>query len=848
MMYFCCDESRRLAVAERADWNGIDFLEVVDHAALTHADRQRVLHVHFLKALGTPVLTHENVRIEGGERVMNIQVIDVVPNTGNEAHILKVEVDQPGDFSIYTLRLVAGPDLDTAPNGIDPQLAAIDFSFKVECPSPFDCAPRHVCPPDPQPMPDIDYLAKDYASFRRMMLDRLAMLMPQWKERNPADMGVGLIEALAYTADQLSYQQDAVATEAYLGTARQRISVRRHARLMDYFISEGCNARTWVHVNVSADVSGSSGPVLPAGTKITTQITNQKTVIEDDPRMYRQADIIYETMKPVQFLFAAHNEIEFYTWSNDRCCLPKGATSATLKDDGPHGRLLLRAGDILIFEEVIGPQTGVEADANPAHRHAVRLSRVSPEAELVRNDDNVVIGRTPGLLSVDPVIGQAVVEIEWSKVDALPFPVCLWHHKVSNEDNEEDSAETIRQVSIARGNMVLADHGLTLDTDSLGMVPEPFLFMPQAREGDSCAPAHQYPILPRYRPLLANRPLTHAGPSYDPDLPALLAMQWAQRDVQPVVTLTTPNGTAWTARRDLLNSSASAEEFVAEINNDGAAVIRFGNDVHGRRPDPGTKFFATYRVGNGRAGNIGTDSLTHIALNIPEIVSVYNPLPAQGGADPETLEDVRQRAPVAYRMQERAVTPSDYAEVTERYPDVQRTAATFRWTGSWHTMFLTVDRSGGAALSEQFETDIRTHVERYRMAGHDLEVNEPQFVALEIDIHVCVGSDHFRSDVERELYDLFSNRDLSDGRRGLFHPDNFTFGQPVYLSAIYAAAHQVTGVQSVEVRTFQRLGLPDPTALESGRLDFNRLEIARLDNDRNFAERGQLTISLGGGK
>jgi len=143
---------------------------------------------------------------------------------------------------------------------------------------------------------------------------------------------------------------------------------------------------------------------------------------------------------------------------------------------------------------------------------------------------------------------------------------------------------------------------------------------------------------------------------------------------------------------------------------------------------------------------------------------------------------------------------------------------------------------------------VRSYVERYRMAGHDLEVDGPQFVALEIDLHVCVAADHFRSDVEGELLDVFSNRDLADGRRGLFHPDNFTFGQPVYLSAIYAAAHQVTGVVSVDVRTFQRLGVPDDTAIATGRLVMGRLEIARLDNDRNFAERGVLKISLGGGK
>ena len=846
MKYSCCDALRRSALANRDDYNGIDFLEVVDSAASIEADRQRFLDVHFVNELGTLALTKENIRIAGGERVVNIQAVDVTAGTGDKAHIMTVEVDQAGDFSLYTLQLVAGQGSDTVPPGIDPQLSAVQFSFKVECPSPFDCAPRHVCPEDPQPAPDIDYLAKDYASFRRLMLDRMVVLMPAWQERNPADIGVILVEALAYSADQLSYQQDAVATEAYLRTARKRISLRRHARLMDYFISEGCNARTWVQLHVAADVlgAGPNYPALPTGTKITTQITRQEIVIADDPRVYEQAEVIFETLEPVQFLYAAHNKVEFYTWGDERCCLPKGATAATLNDDTPEGRLLLRPGDILIFEEVVGPQTGVEADANPAHRHAVRLTRVFPEAVPVmaknKNGKDVEIARTPGVMSVDPVTKQAVVEIEWCDEDALPFPLCLWQFN--------DDTEKTLQTSAARGNVVLADHGVTREGEALGMVPEPSLYMPRASGGDFCVEADRQPVPARYRPRLIEAPLTHAGPPYDDATAARGAMQWSLREVQPVVTLTDSNGTAWKVRRDLLSSSGSAEEFVAEIDNDGAVYIRFGDDVHGRRPEPGTEFFAKYRVGNGRAGNIGADSLRHIALNIPEILAVRNPLPAQGGQDPESLEDVRQRAPVAYRVQERAVTTADYAEITERYPDVQRAAATFRWTGSWHTVFLTVDRAGGAAVTGEFEDSLRTHAERYRMAGHDLEVDSPQFVALEIDLHVCVAANHFRSDVEGELFDVLGNRDLPDGRRGLFHPDNFTFGQPVYLSAIYDAAHQVTGVESVEVRTFQRLGVADNTALESGRLDMDRLEIARLDNDRNFAEHGQLTISLGGGK
>ena len=826
MIYACCTPLRRSVVSDNPDWNGIDFLEVVDHPT------QRTLEIHFVNRLGTLNLSAANFRIEGGERIQNIKIESDGTGPAPQADVFTVKVDQPGDFSLYTLRIVTSASDDTVPPRIDPRLSAVQFSFKVECPSPFDCAPQYVCPPTPQVAPDIDYLAKDYASFRRLMLDRMAVLMPQWKERNAADLGVMLVEALAYTADQLSYQQDAVATEAYLRTARKRISLRRHARLMDYFISEGCNARTWVHFEVSADVPGSGGPAIPTGTKITTQIANQQTVIADDPRVYEKAELVFETMEPIIALFLDHNELSFYTWSDDRCCLPQGATRATLAGHHPD----LNAGMVLIIEEVLGAQTGDPADADPRRRHAIRLKSVEYDA----------VDQSP---LTDPLTHIEITEIVWSEEDALPFPMCLWQYQVSEgKDQGEGSDKKTRQVSVARGNVVLADHGLTYRDEALGAAPEPFLSTPPVSGGDNCAPSQPQPILPRFRPRLANAPLTHAGPAYDHQLAARAGMLWSLREVQPVVTLTDSHGITWTARRDLLNSSGDAEEFVTEIDNDGAAVIRFGDDVHGRRPEPGTEFFARYRVGNGRSGNVGADSLRHIALNIPEVKAVRNPLPAQGGQEPESLEDVRQRAPVAYRVQERAVTPVDYAEVTERYPDVQRTAATFRWTGSWHTVFLTVDRSGGAALSEQFETDIRSHVERYRMAGHDLEVDEPRFVALEIDMHICVAADHFRSDVERELFEVFSNRDLADGRRGLFHPDNFTFGQPVYLSAIYAAAHQVAGVESVEVRTFQRLGVPDNTALESGRLDIDRLEIARLDNDRNFAERGQVTISLGGGK
>jgi Baseplate J-like protein len=822
MIYFCCDELRRAALADPSKnpsgLNGIDFLEVLDTDAPPpkKLNRQRFLKVHFVNDLTGGPLTENNVRIEGGERITDVMVTNVTPSP--EANVLTVEVNHPGDFSIYTLRLVQDAQHPQAPPGYDPVLSDIEFSFKVECPSDFDCKPTCICPPAPRVEPDINYVAKDYASFRRLMLDRMALLNPQWTERNAADLGVALVEALAFVGDYISYEQDAIGTEAYLGTARRRVSVRRHARLVDYAMHDGCNARAWVQVQVDAD----TGPLLE-GAKIFTRIPQQPPLLPDDPRIFRQAQAGFETMHDVPMLFGGHNKMNFYTWTDQRCCLPKGATNAELDGHFPN----LQKGDVLIFEEVLGPRTGKPGDADPSHRQAVRLTEEP-------------------VLTADPLNANEFTKIEWGDEDALSFPLCI----SSRTDKEHGEKYLGNTVSVARGNIVLCDHGLT-ETDSPipKTVPKPTISRP-ATSCDPCKQIEPVAVPPRYRPVLKNQPLTFAA-HFDATASAASAMRWDVRNAVPEIRLKTPldpNALPWHPKRDLLNSNPTSTEFVVEIERDGTAYLRFGDDLLGKRPGVGTQFSAIYRVGNGVAGNVGADSLAHIVTDLDGVAFVRNPLPAQGGVEPETIEDVRQRAPAAFRTQERAVTEADYAEVTQRDRRVQRAAATFRWTGSWHTVFLTVDRFGGLLVDDDFKNSIRDSVERYRMAGYDLEVDAPRFVSLQIEMHVCAKPDYFRTDVKAALLEIFSNRVLPDGRRGVFHPDNFTFAQTVYLSPLIAAAQALDGVQSVQITVFQRQGYDDPKPLEAGFLPMGRLEIARCDNDPNFAERGVFVLTVGGGK
>jgi hypothetical protein len=836
MKYFCCDSLRRRAVKHHATLNGIAYLEVLDDPNLSDDQRQRTLYVHFIKELGVGALAGGNVRIEGGRRIRNVAVVDAAVI---DPLVLAVKLDQAGDFSTYTLRLVVDAENLYPPDGFDAILSTVDFSFKAGCFSEFDCRQTRVCPPVPLPLPDIDYLAKDYASFRRLMLNRMALLLPQWKERNPADMGVALVELLAYVGDYLSYQQDAVATEAYLDTARRRVSVRRHARLVDYFMHDGSNARVWVQVQVSGD-----HVMLASKTRLLTLVAGLADRIPTGA-LDKALDLTPEVFETLQdaVLYNAHNNISFYTWGEKRCCLPKGATRATLSD-AANNRLRLRPGDVLIFEERIDPDTGREEDADPAHRHAVRLTHVSPKAAVAEDGS-----RTPGELLSDELFQQHVVEIEWGVEDALPFPLCISATSNSGDD---------QQVSVALGNIVLADHGLTMDLDPpgpevIGTVPEPTLFTPQPPAVDRCMTSSDAPLWPRFRPHLKKGPLTQAVPLPFSDespghfKPAAAAMQYTPRDALPEIVLHT-GPQKWHPQRDLLNSGPRDRHFVVEVASDETAGLRFGDGRFGMRPDAGLTFTAVYRVGNGTRGNVGAGAIVHIVSDDGTIEKVRNPIPARGGVGPENMEDVRQRAPSAFRTQERAVTPEDYAEMAAHNPEVQKASATFRWTGSWYTVFVTADRIGGLPVDEAFEGKMRGHIERYRMAGHDLEIDAPRYVPLEIDMGVCVKPEYFRSDVKSALLDVFSNGVRPDGQRGIFHPDNFSFGQAVYLSHIYHAAMAVNGVASVEVTKFQRWNALDEEALHSGALALGRIEIARLDNDPDFPENGVLRIHLEGGK
>ena len=427
--------------------NGVDGVEV--------SEGGRRLTVLFLEHVPEGLSRH-NIRIDGQGGARRVHAVSVRRSSGEDPELedrLIVELDHPGSAGRYHLRVVE-PGPNGRPGrephrGIDPRFAQAGFVFDVDAPLP---AIRRRPPSSPPPEEEVSYLGRDYEGLRQLMLDRLAVTLPGFTERHIPDILITLVEALAYVGDDLSYYEDAVATEAYLQTARRRISVRRHARLLGYRLHSGNSARAWVGVSVSrqldlplTEIRFAAAGALADGTPLLDATAlpegllstlEQYSPLPAVPSLASRTEGSASSSKPgpvTLSLRREHNEILLWSWGEADSRLVIGATSAVLVDGTATGRTLaLSPGDVLILEEageVDSPLPSEERPkappSDPAHRQAVRLTAVR---ELT-----------------DELYDQPLVEVHWAPEDALTFELPV---RIAGE-----------RASHALGNVVLVAHG-----------------------------------------------------------------------------------------------------------------------------------------------------------------------------------------------------------------------------------------------------------------------------------------------------------------------------------------------------------------------------------------------------
>jgi hypothetical protein len=329
---------------------------------------------------------------------------------------------------------------------------------------------------------------------------------------------------------------------------------------------------------------------------------------------------------------------------------------------------------------------------------------------------------------------------------------------------------------------------------------------------------------------------------------------------EPALVVTV-DGEPWVRVEDFIDSQPADRHFRIVTDNEGEVTLQFGDGDQGAAPPAGAAVLVAWRVGGGRAGEVGADALTEfdrgIGFALPDqrIVAVRNPLASRGGRDPQSLDAARLLGPATLRRQARAVTAADYEAVLAqgvrlagRHWAPLQSRARFVFTGAWQTVVVSVELPGRQRLAGQpgLRAAFELLLDRHRMAGLDLRVEDARWCPLHLSLRLEVDDSHFARDVRNAVQAVLLGPSAAGAAPAFFAPGRMRFGQAVHLSDLYAVVSAVEGVRSVAVLRFKRLGDRYPDREAAGFIEVGALELARCDN--GAPEFGVLALSTRGGK
>ena len=103
--------------------------------------------------------------------------------------------------------------------------------------------------------------------------------------------------------------------------------------------------------------------------------------------------------------------------------------------------------------------------------------------------------------------------------------------------------------------------------------------------------------------------------------------------------------------------------FLLDERADGTPFISFGDGIFGRKLQPGETITITYRTGGGSEGNIAKETLTTLVDTLSFVSAVNNTGDFSGGADEQSIEQLRELIPTSLRTLKRAVAEQDYSDI-----------------------------------------------------------------------------------------------------------------------------------------------------------------------------------------
>jgi uncharacterized phage protein gp47/JayE len=350
--------------------------------------------------------------------------------------------------------------------------------------------------------------------------------------------------------------------------------------------------------------------------------------------------------------------------------------------------------------------------------------------------------------------------------------------------------------TILHGNIVKATHGETIAVDVLG-------------SGNTSSVFQSF--------TLRKSPTTF--------VPAADAPRGAKNTLNVRVS-----GVLWKEEGSLYGQKPNDQVYTTSVNNDGQMRVQFGDGKTGARlPTGRDNVTATYRQGLGSEGNVRADSLTTLLDKPVGIKSVINPKDAEGGTDPESVDDARTNAPNTVRTFERAISLRDYEDIARGYTGIAKARAARVFKDENEMIQLTIAGENDQKIERASETykSFLDYLNLHRDINQPLDVvphaSRPLILDAVIQVHPSYVKEKVVSAVKTAALSYFNFNSLQ-------------LGQGIHLSDIYKVLQNVKGVKAVHIsalcyRTAEEQSLETHLRIEADQIAKLEAEDLKITSD-----------------
>jgi len=264
-------------------------------------------------------------------------------------------------------------------------------------------------------------------------------------------------------------------------------------------------------------------------------------------------------------------------------------------------------------------------------------------------------------------------------------------------------------------------------------------------------------------------------------------------------------------------------------------------------PTPNTTLFIQYRVGGGLESNVGVNVIntvgnvlfdvngasSEIANAVRNSIQCTNVTAAIGGANPPSVEEVRNLVTFNFSSQNRAVTIGDYYSLIQKMPGqfgIPAKVGIIENNNKINVVLLTQDTNGKMTqnVPTVLKDNVANYLAKYRMMNDYISVTTGKVIDLAFEIYISIAKNTNQNSIISDVITKVNDYMIPQARE---------FGQNVLISEIKSIVQNIEGVINIsDVKVFGRVGGKYSSSQTAQKYEDSTTKQIKLIDDIIYAE------------